>query len=1170
MSKAEPIRTELMKFVTMRSPQLIDQKISKKGYIRHPQPSESEFLKKITEASNVEDSRKKVKEAIATFNHVANYEDLIHINPELYEFSEWLAKEQNNLTLESCTEKSTGVKLLSSSYLNKVWDNLFYQILTRESGAIRQAAMRLIVGHNFIEKLNDSSIETTASAIITSPKSPDLPVGDELIALYLRRIAVSKVIMPKAFTVEKKKVTKNDTKFPKFDNIQRKHSSGLSARRIAKLEFVEKDINKHEISYKSTKRKAKDKAELSYGKKIASYKRASDNESTGAFYEAGSIFNNKKGLSRFNIPSDRDRAGNSKFEYSEIGLKSERPNEPFEFSYDAPFALSQTKNLADATKKIIEKVGNKELGIADLRENVRTMIRKENDLLQGKIKGSKKVIKMQGGALSEEKDELYEFSISFTEDEIDEELSNIVLMTIETGYKLSYPTSTDLKLTVDDEDVYLSQAVEVVENEDKHIMLNLFPLTDINKKDKSNFNLTGTMQLDNGTELSFNVNGRLKNKYSCGIATVIGDEEEEEIQIYGVNKVGVADFRKVEQEICCYVPGEVSHIENVMAREYKEKHTRTLIGSETSTEESSSYEQENVSDTTSTSRNELQQEVQTVLNTGLNASVGVGTGVSGMFPGGSYNANTSFNLAMSTALSRSNREAKTMAQEITEKALERVIQNTSIKRGFKMTREFEENNRHGFDNREGDEHVTGVYRWVDKVYTNRLVNYGKRLMYEFMVPEPARFYKKAIEEKQEENPLINVLEKPKHPSELSPSLSSSSDITRGNYKKFASAYGVNIEAPKSEHNTVSQSITAMTPPNHKPFSESQDIYLPTDYVARKAEATVSFVYKYSSGAGPGFTLSIGGDQIKKNPAKTGLEKETYRDNDVDFNFGKSISDKVGVAIGGNKIYSFAIGVTIECELKAEIFEKWQGEVYEAIMAAYDEKMIAYENSQITTEMIKDEDEKNLSNNSAFNREIEIRELKRSCIEMITKPFDIPVGKSFYRKGENDIPEIKQNQQFEEYASHVKFFEQAFEWDIMAYVFYPYYWANRKKWLELFQLEDIADPIFQAFLQSGMSRVVVPVRPGFEEAVSYYMETGDIWNGGGLVLDSDDDLYLSIAEEMETIEGVVEEEWKTRVPSTLTVIQNSSVGLNAEGLPCCDIDAIDEFENSSNTLGRLNN
>ena len=150
---------------------------------------------------------------------------------------------------------------------------------------------------------------------------------------------------------------------------------------------------------------------------------------------------------------------------------------------------------------------------------------------------------------------------------------------------------------------------------------------------------------------------------------------------------------------------------------------------------------------------------------------------------------------------------------------------------------------------------------------------------------------------------------------------------------------------------------------------------------------------------------------------------------------------------------------------------------------------------------------------------------------------------------------KQDLLWEKYSSHVKFFEQAFEWDVMAYLFYPYYWAGRCQWSDLLKAEHAIDHIFEGFLQSGMARMVVPVRRGFERAVNFYFETGEIWNGGDLVLDTDDDLYLSIDEELEEPNGFVEEEWQTRVPTTLTLIQGDSAFLQGEGLPCCpDINA----------------
>ncbi|EDO27436.1 predicted protein [Nematostella vectensis] len=149
--------------------------------------------------------------------------------------------------------------------------------------------------------------------------------------------------------------------------------------------------------------------------------------------------------------------------------------------------------------------------------------------------------------------------------------------------------------------------------------------------------------------------------------------------------------------------------------------------------------------------------------------------------------------------------------------------------------------------------------------------------------------------------------------------------------------------------------------------------------------------------------------------------------------------------------------------------------------------------------------------------------------------------------------VKKAKEEQTYAGKVKFFEQAFEWDLMSYNFYPFYWASKENWASLYNINDIDDPTFRAFLQSGMARVILTVRPGFEEAVNWYMATGQVWNGGQ-VPTMDDELFVSIIEELRVKEGEVEETWESRVPTSLTVIQAGSIGLNVQGLPCntdCD-------------------
>ena len=49
---------------------------------------------------------------------------------------------------------------------------------------------------------------------------------------------------------------------------------------------------------------------------------------------------------------------------------------------------------------------------------------------------------------------------------------------------------------------------------------------------------------------------------------------------------------------------------------------------------------------------------------------------------------------------------------------------------------FEELEKQGFKN-SGKDHISGVYQWIDKVYLAQVFNYGKRLQFDVMVPEPA-------------------------------------------------------------------------------------------------------------------------------------------------------------------------------------------------------------------------------------------------------------------------------------------------------------------------------------------------------------------------------------------------------------------------------------------------
>ena len=76
-----------------------------------------------------------------------------------------------------------------------------------------------------------------------------------------------------------------------------------------------------------------------------------------------------------------------------------------------------------------------------------------------------------------------------------------------------------------------------------------------------------------------------------------------------------------------------------------------------------------------------------------------------------------------------------MTERSATKVTERVLERSSLR----VTNEVIEKNTHALDNVDGAGHISGVYQWVNKVYQAQMFNYGIRMMYDFMVPEPAAF-----------------------------------------------------------------------------------------------------------------------------------------------------------------------------------------------------------------------------------------------------------------------------------------------------------------------------------------------------------------------------------------------------------------------------------------------
>jgi hypothetical protein len=57
-------------------------------------------------------------------------------------------------------------------------------------------------------------------------------------------------------------------------------------------------------------------------------------------------------------------------------------------------------------------------------------------------------------------------------------------------------------------------------------------------------------------------------------------------------------------------------------------------------------------------------------------------------------------------------------------------------------------------------------------------------------------------------------------------------------------------------------------------------------------------------------------------------------------------------------------------------------------------------------------------------------------------------------------------------------------------------SRKQNWIDKLTYSD-ADPVFQDLMRAGYALANVPIHPGSEGAIDYFLATGDVWMGGSL-------------------------------------------------------------------------
>lgn len=410
-------------------------------------------------------------------------------------------------------------------------------------------------------------------------------------------------------------------------------------------------------------------------------------------------------------------------------------------------------------------------------------------------------------------------------------------------------------------------------------------------------------------------------------------------------------------------------------------------------------------------------------------SITANASVNGGFGPISFSASAGY--ASNTAQTDSTSQAISYAKDVTTRAMERVVQKVSEKRTRKMIDEYEESNKHGFDNRGvGAQNVSGVYRWVDKIYKNQLVNYGRRLMYEMMVPEPSRFLSASATSGAAG---VQVLQKPTAPRTL---VANASLLNSSNYQYLAALYNAEVAACPAGSIRVSKAIKLDTKDNtggDELAAIAENMELPEYYAASYAEGTFSYSFHPSKLEYSGVTVSIG-SAYQYTLVPIGYFPIFNMPYFITNNLG-GIQNTLSIGVRINDLGSFNMTVVAQCTLTAAGLQKWQNETYKAILDAYEDQKAAYEqafaDAQAKTTAV-DSDGAATRYNPTQSRMIEMGELKKNCLQLLLEPFGYTTGVDTLRADGH----ININPAFGQHAAKVRFFEAAFEWEIMSYIFTP--------------------------------------------------------------------------------------------------------------------------------------
>lgn len=601
---------------------------------------------------------------------------------------------------------------------------------------------------------------------------------------------------------------------------------------------------------------------------------------------------------------------------------------------------------------------------------------------------------------------------------------------------------------------------------------------------------------------------------------------------------GMTDVKVVRSHVIGYEDSEIAQIENVLQGETRARRFRNLSRREENTQtqtektvtEEKEIKTEDQSSLKSSVENTLKESLDLKVGFDLKAKIGENVQIG---------LNTSFGFSRSSEETR--KASSDFAKDVTNRAARKVAETVRTTIETRLLQETEETIDHGFDAKDAQRNIVGLYQWIVKVNRVQIFTIGdqKRAVLDGVILQPGQRLLGAPAQAGTTVP----------PAPPPPSLDVlPSDIHPWNYLSLAAKFGASsIPAPPPLTANVSFSSAGpqgQADPKESTFAVGQDLALPEGVAAAyvtvtlSAEVFVELDHENAMAVIGGQTMICVGRDLAEQVIALDNHAKEIRLSETKILAGEKLA--IPFTFYGGQVAGYAVAVDVTCVRTQEAYEAWQVSVYGALRSANSKAQQDY-NEQAARATL--EKAYNVGPSPGKVDQIVREEIKRCVIAVLAKQ---SASGSFY----DDLNNFYALGSYADIAQRCLFFEHALEWENMTYILYPYFWADGRNdgWTKHLNRDEKDDDLV-TFLKSGAARVVVPVRPLPKDAGTTVQDFASYLKAMSLpqlpeLLDVGSPLYLAITEEVKAKDGAepetFDDEWEVRVPTELVRLRSDSI------------------------------